>query len=81
MVEKYLDETSGAIAPALQYVPPCAPERNPVEHLWAYQRIVTMPNLCVGDCGQWRHHASSGPRSMQRRKDLDGILQQHAKLF
>ena len=79
LVRQYVEEQRGAIA--LEYLPPYAPELNPVEYIWAYLKSHAMPNFCARDLGELRHHASSRLRSMQRRTTLVRAFWRQAELF
>jgi transposase len=52
---------------ALEYLPPYAPDLNPVECIWGYLRSHAMPNFCEHDTENFGLHASSRFRSMQHR--------------
>ena len=79
LVREFVDEQRGAIA--IEYLPPYAPELNPVEHIWGYLKSHAMPNFCARDLTDLRTHASSRLRSMQRRTTLITAFWQQAELF
>ena len=79
LVRQYVEEQRGAIA--LEFLPPYAPELNPVEHIWGYLKSHAMPNYCARDLGALRVHAGSCLRSMQRRSTLVRAFWQQAELF
>jgi len=79
LVREYVESQRGAIA--LEYLPPYAPELNPVEYIWAYLKRHAMPNFCAKDLTQLKHHAGGRLRSMQRRQTLIGAFWQQAELF
>jgi transposase len=35
----------------LEFLPPCAPELNPVEYLWSHGKHHELPSLCPQDSG------------------------------
>lgn len=79
LVRDYLEQQRGAIA--LEYLPPYAPDLNPVECICGYLKSHAMPNLCVRDLAHLGRHASSRLRSMQRRATLVRAFWQQAELF
>ena len=79
LVREYVEAQRGAIA--LEYLPPYAPELNPVEYIWAYLKSHAMPNYCAKDLGELRHHAGGRLRSMQRRTTLVAAFWRQAELF
>ena len=79
LVRQYVESERGALA--LEYLPPYAPELNPVEYIWAYLKCHAMPNYCAKDMFALRTHASSRLRSMQRRQTLVAAFWQQAELF
>ena len=50
LVQDYIASLQGWIATA--YLPPYAPELNPVEYIWAYWKQHELPNVCPQDYGQ-----------------------------
>lgn len=46
-VGEFLDSLGGLIA--TDYLPPYAPELNPVEYLWGYWKHHVLPNVCPKD--------------------------------
>jgi transposase len=44
LVKHWLEEQHGRIA--IAFLPPYAPELNPVEAIWAYQKKHEIANLC-----------------------------------
>jgi len=49
LVQDYIASLQGWIATA--YLPPYAPELNPVEYLWAYWKQHELPNVCPKTTG------------------------------
>ncbi len=47
LVRDYVEAQGGAIQ--LEFLPPYAPELNPVEYLWAHWKHHEMPNFCPRD--------------------------------
>jgi transposase len=56
-----MDPLDGQIA--IEYLPPYAPELNPVEYLWGHWKQHTLPNVCPKDLWQ----LSEGARRTLRR--------------
>ena len=79
LVREYVEQQRGAIA--LEYLPPYAPELNPVECIWGYLKSHAMPNFCARDLPHLKSHASSRLRSMQRRSTLVTAFWRQAELF
>ena len=79
LVREHVEAQRGRIA--LEYLPPYAPELNPVEYIWAYLKSHAMPNFCAKDLGQLRQHAGGRLRSMQRRRTLVAAFWHQAELF
>jgi hypothetical protein len=63
MVRDYVDTLNGGIEMA--YLPPYAPELNPVEYLWAWLKRHALANTVPIPSRTWptRHAASSDPHS------------------
>lgn len=79
LVRQYVESQRGAIA--LEFLPPYAPELNPVEYIWGYLKTHAMPNFCAKNLAHLKTHAGSRLRSMQRRKTLVRAFWQQAELF
>lgn len=54
----------------LEYLPPYAPELNPVEYLWAWLKTNPLANDPAFDIGALAHRARRAAYSVQRRQDL-----------
>jgi hypothetical protein len=54
----------------LEYLPPYAPELNPVEYLWAYLKTNPLANDPAFDLHTLAHRARRAAHSVQRRQDL-----------
>lgn len=79
LVREHVDAQRGAIV--LEYLPPYAPELNPVERIWGYLKHHAMPNYCGQNLKDVAHRASSNLRSMQRRPRLIAAFWKQAELF
>jgi transposase len=54
----------------LEYLPPYAPELNPVEYLWAYLKTNPLANDPAFDLHTLAHRARRAAHSVQRGEDL-----------
>jgi len=54
----------------LLYLPPYAPELNPVEYVWAHLKQHELPNVCAKDLWSLGEMARKKLRRMRRRKPL-----------
>jgi len=64
----------------LAYLPPYAPELNPVEYLWAYLKTNPLANDPAFDLPTLARRARSAARSVQRQPDLLRGFLRHAHL-
>ena len=65
---KGADSVSGQIV--VEYLPPYAPELNPVEYLWGHWKHHTLPNVCPKDLWQLSEGARRTLRRLRRRPRL-----------
>jgi transposase len=79
MVRDYIDGLKGWIHMA--YLPPYAPELNPVEYIWAHWKQHELPNLCPKDFWQLSAAARRTLRRMRRRPRLITAFWQQASLW
>lgn len=68
LVRHWLDAQQGAVQ--LEFLPPYAPELNPVEQIWNYLKNREIPNLCAADLIEVGDMARRCLKSMQRRPHL-----------
>jgi transposase len=68
LVGQFLDSLDGRIA--IEYLPPYAPELNPVEYLWGHWKHHTLPNVCPKDLWQLSEGARRTLRRLRRRPRL-----------
>ena len=68
LVREFLDSLGGQIA--IEYLPPYAPELNPVEYLWGHWKQHTLPNVCPKDLWQLSEGARRTLRRLRRRPRL-----------
>ena len=65
---QFLDSLNGQID--IEYLPPYAPELNPVEYLWGHWTQHTLPNVCPKDLWQLSEGARRTLRRLRRRPRL-----------
>jgi transposase len=68
MVGEFLDSLHGWIS--TEYLPPYAPELNPVEYLWGHWKHHVLPNVCPKDFWQLSEGARRTLRRLRRRPRL-----------
>ena len=62
------------------FLPPYAPELNPIEYLWGYLKTNPMANLALADVDALADVARSHARSLQHRSDLLKSFVRHSPL-
>lgn len=67
-IRQWLATQHGRIV--LAFLPPYAPELNPVEGIWGYLKTHEIANLCPMDLAEASSHARRRLQSMQRRPPL-----------
>jgi transposase len=78
LVRQWLDAQDGQIA--IAFLPPYAPELNPVEAIWAYLKGHEIANLCPADLAEVSDFARRRLKSMQRRPRLVRAFRKQAEL-
>jgi transposase len=78
LVRNWVEEQNGRIA--IAFLPPYAPELNPVEAIWAYLKKHEIANLCPTNLAQVSDFARRRLKSMQRRPQLISAFWQQAEL-
>jgi transposase len=68
LVQQFVTDLGGWIH--LEYLPPYAPELNPVEYIWAYWKHHELPNVCPKDFWELGEVARQTLRRMRRRPRL-----------
>ena len=68
LVREYLDSTAGDIQMA--FLPPYAPDLNPVEYLWAWLKRHALANFCPANLGALNTTARAKLKSAQRRPSI-----------
>ena len=66
---------------AIEYLPPYAPELNPVEYLWGYWKHHQLPNVCPKDLWQLSEAARRTLRRLRQRPRLIAACWKQASLF
>lgn len=79
MVWDYLSSLKGRIQ--VEYLPPYAPELNPVEYIWAHWKQHELPNVCPKDFWQLSEAARRTLRRMRRRPRLITAFWKQASLW
>ena len=79
LVGEFLDSLDGQIA--IEYLPPYAPELNPVEYLWGYWKHHQLPNVCAKDLWHLNDRARQTLRRLRRRPQLITAFWKQAALF
>ena len=77
-VREWLEQQEGQIA--IAFLPPYAPELNPVEAIWAYLKKHEIANLCPTRLAEVSDFARRRLKSMQRRPSLIRAFWQQAEL-
>ena len=62
------------------FLPPYAPELNPIEYLWVYLKMNPLANLAISDVDELADVARRHARSLQHRGDLLKSLIRHSPL-
>jgi transposase len=68
LVREFVESLDGLIA--MEYLPPYAPELNPVEYLWGHWKQHTLPNVCPKDLWHLNDRARQTLRRLRRRPRL-----------
>ena len=78
LVRSWLEDQGGRIA--IAFLPPYAPELNPVEAIWGYLKKNEIANLCPTTIAQVSDFARRRLKSMQRRPNLIRAFWQQTEL-
>jgi transposase len=79
LVQDYIASLDGWIHQ--EFLPPYAPELNPVECIWGYWKQHELPNVCPRDYYQLNEAARRTLRRMRRRPRLITAFWQQASLW
>jgi transposase len=77
-VRAWLEQQDGCIA--IAFLPPYAPELNPVEAIWGYLKKNEIANLCLASIAEMSDFARRRLKSMQHRPKLIRSFWQQAEL-
>ena len=78
-VHDYLDTLGGHIQSA--FLPPYAPDLNPVEYLWAWLKRHAMANYCPNNLSELHMTARNRLKSAQKRPSIIAACCVVVKLF
>jgi transposase len=78
LVREYLDSTNGHIQ--IAFLPPYAPDLNPVEYLWAWLKRHALANFCPNDLGELQTTARNKLKSAQHRPSISRACWKQAEL-
>ncbi|MDR0274447.1 MAG: IS630 family transposase [Burkholderiaceae bacterium] len=79
LVRHYLDSLNGHIQMA--FLPPYAPDLNPVEYLWAWLKRHALANYCPGDLSELHVTARNKLKSAQKRASIIASCWMQATLW
>lgn len=79
LVRDYVDGLDGMIE--LAFLPPYAPDLNPVEYLWAWLKRHALANYCPNSIAELATTARGKLKSAQRRTTPIAALWKQADLF
>lgn len=68
LVREHLDSLDGHIQ--IAFLPPYAPDMNPVEYLWAWLKRHALANYCPNDLGELHASARNKLKSAQKRPSI-----------
>ena len=78
-VRNYLDTLHGYIQ--IAFLPPYAPDLNPVEYLWAWLKRHALANYCPNNLGELKATARNKLKSAQQRPSIIAACWVQAKLW
>jgi transposase len=79
LVREYVESTNGHID--IHFLPPYAPELNPVEYLWAWLKRHALANFCPDTLDELKQTARAKLKSGQRRRAIIASCWAQAELF
>ena len=79
LVREYLDSLGGHIQ--IAFLPPYAPDLNPVEYLWAWLKRHALANYCPNDLSELHATARNKLKSAQKRPSIIAACWMQASLW
>lgn len=79
LVREYLDSTNGHIQ--IAFLPPYAPDLNPVEYLWAWLKRHALANFCPNNLDELHTTARNKLKSAQHRPSIIMACWKQAELW
>jgi transposase len=79
ITQQFIREQKGRLD--LEYLPPYAPELNPVEYIWAHCKHHELPNVCAKNLWDLSEGARRSLKRMRRRPRLITAFWKQASLF
>jgi transposase len=79
LVREYVESTHGHFD--IHFLPPYAPELNPVEYLWAWLKRHALANFCPDTLDELKQTARAKLKSGQRRRTIIASCWKQAELF
>lgn len=79
LVREYLDGLAGHIQ--IAFLPPYAPDLNPVEYLWAWLKRHALANYCPNDLSELQTTARNKLKSAQKRPSIIAACWMQATLW
>jgi transposase len=79
LVREYLDSTNGHIQ--IAFLPPYAPDLNPVEYLWAWLKRHALANFCPNNLDELQTTARNKLKSAQHRPSIIMACWKQAELW
>ena len=79
LVREYLDGLDGHIQ--IAFLPPYAPDINPVEYLWAWLKRHALANYCPNDLSELHTNARNKLKSAQKRPSIIAACWMQATLW
>ncbi len=79
LVREFIELSEGHIV--TEYLPPYAPELNPVEYIWAYWKQHELPNVCPKDYWELDERARKALRRMRRKHGIELLVVDYLQLI
>ncbi|MFL6451246.1 MAG: transposase, partial [Bryobacteraceae bacterium] len=77
--QQFIRDQKGRLV--IEYLPPYAPELNPVEYIWAHCKHHELPNVCAKNLWDLSEAARRSLKRMRRRPRLITAFWKQASLF